>query len=125
MRQCTVLYRERAPARCTRATALRTHAAKGEGEGESNNVPHDDPEPLAACVQAHPPTHTRAKPRPSRPRRGYPEEPVGCQHRGLHGPQCPAEAPAPLRRADCAAANRLVKPLPPQVCIQAILVACA
>jgi len=69
MRQRTVLYRECAPACCAHAAALGTHAAKGEGQGESNYVPHDDPEPLAACVQAHPTTHTRAKPRPSRPRR--------------------------------------------------------
>ena len=62
MRQRTVLCRECALACRARATALGTHAAKGEGKGESNNVPHDDPEPLAACVQAHPTTHTRAKP---------------------------------------------------------------
>ena len=80
MRKRTALNRECTPACRARATALGAHAAEGEGERESDVVPNDDPEPLAARVQAYPPTDTRAEPRPPGPRRGYPEEPVGCQH---------------------------------------------
>jgi len=110
MRKRTVLDCERASAGRSRPTALGTHAAEGEREREGDIVPHDDPEPIATCVQAHPPTHTRAKPGPPRSRRGYSKEPVDRQHRGLHGPQRPAQARAPLRGANCSAGNLLVIP---------------
>ena len=103
MRKRTALNRECAPACHAHATALGAHAAEGEGEGEGDVVPNDNPEPLAARMQAHPPTDTRAKPGPPGPHRGYPEEPVGRQHRIMHRPQRPSQAHAPLRRADCSA----------------------
>jgi hypothetical protein len=108
VRERTVLDRKRAAARRARRTALGARAAEGEGKGKGDAVPHDDPEPLAARMPAHPSTHARAEPGPPRPRRGYPEEFVDRQYRGLHGPQGPAQAHAPLRCADCPAANLLV-----------------
>jgi len=62
MREHTTFDRECTPACRACATALGAHAAEGEGEGEGDVVPHDDPEPIAARVQAHPQTDTRTKP---------------------------------------------------------------
>ena len=58
MRKRTVLNRECATPCRARAAPLGAHAAKGEGEGEGDVIPHDNPEPLATCVQTHPSTDT-------------------------------------------------------------------
>ena len=105
MRERTALDRERAPTHRARPTAFGAHAAKGEGKGEGDAVPHDDSEPLATRVQAHSPTHSRAEPGPPGPGRGHPKESVDRRYRGLHGRQRPAQAHAPLCRAYCSAAN--------------------
>lgn len=104
MRKHTALNRECAPPYRAHSTPLGAHAAEGEGEGEGDIIPHDDPESFAARVQTHPPTDSRAKPRTSGPRRGHPEEPVGHQHRIVHGAQRSTKARASLRHADCSAA---------------------
>lgn len=80
MRKRRALNREYTPSCRAHATPLGAHAAEGEGKGKGHVVPHDDPEPLAARVQANPPTDTRAQPGPPGSRRGYPEEPVDHQH---------------------------------------------
>ena len=112
MRKRTALNRECAPPYRAHATPLGAHAAEGEGEGKGNIVPHDDSEPFAACVQTHPPTDSRAKPRTSGPRRGYPEEPVGHQHRLVYGAQRSTKAHASLRGTDCSAAIDPVRASP-------------
>ena len=110
MRKRTALNRECAPPYRAHATPLGAHAAEGEGEGDI--VSHHDPEPLAARVQTHPQKDSRAKPRTPGPRRGYPEEPVGRQHRIVHGAQRSTKARASLRHADCSAAIDPVRASP-------------